>query len=49
MKYLIREELNKQCMIHIDLMSDLIRDVENIIKYLTYSTGSNALQIDANR
>jgi len=36
MKYLTREELNEQSIIHIAIMSDLIRDAENIIEYLTY-------------
>jgi len=31
MKYLTREELKKQSIIHIAIMSDLIRDAENII------------------
>jgi len=36
MKYLTREELNEQSIIHIAIMSNLIRDAENIIEYLTY-------------
>jgi len=36
MKYLTREELNEQSITHIAIMSDLIRDAENIIEYLTY-------------
>jgi len=36
MKYLTREELNEQGIIHIAIMSDLIRDAENIIEYLIY-------------
>jgi len=35
-KYLTREELNEQSIIHIAIMTDLIRDAENIIEYLTY-------------
>jgi len=36
MKYLTREELNEQSITHIAILSDLIRDAENIIEYLTY-------------
>jgi len=36
MKYLTREELNEQSIIHIAIMFDLICDAENIIEYLTY-------------
>jgi len=36
MKYLTRKELNGQSVIHIAIMSDLIRDAENIIEYLSY-------------
>jgi len=36
MKYLTREELNEQSIIHIAIMTDLIRDAENVIEYLTY-------------
>jgi len=35
-KYLTREELNEQSIIHTAIMTDLIRDTENIIEYLTY-------------
>jgi len=35
-KYLTREELNEQSIIHIAIMTDLICDAENIIEYLTY-------------
>jgi len=35
-KYLTHEELNEQSIIHIAIMTDLIRDAENIIEYLTY-------------
>jgi len=36
MRYLTREELNEQSIIHIAVMTDLIRDAENVIEYLTY-------------
>jgi len=36
MKYLTREELNEQSIIHIAIMSNLIHDTEHIIEYLTY-------------
>jgi len=48
MKYLTREELNEQSIIHIAIMSDLIRDAENIISNV-YPTRGNAPQADADR
>jgi len=36
MKYLTHEELNERSIIHIAILSDLIRDAENIIEYLMY-------------
>jgi len=36
MRYLNREEINEHCIVLIAVIADLIRDVENIMEYLTH-------------
>jgi len=36
MRYLDREEINEHCIVLIAVITDLIRDAENIIEYLIY-------------
>jgi len=36
MRYLNREEINEHCTILMAIITDLIRDVKNIVEYVTY-------------
>jgi len=36
MRYLNRKEINEHCIVLVAVIADLIRDVENIMEYLTY-------------
>jgi len=36
MKYLDQEEINEHCIVLMAVITDLIRDAENIMEYLTY-------------